>query len=168
MADVGSSDNSSVTLNLYPMMDVFSILITFLLMSFSADPVSYQVNPANELPDSKTLTSLDEVPTIVVTRTDVFVNDKKVTSIQNNDIVEKDRDQGAIRPLYDELMKIRENMNRLKPKNAKESTTPKKEESTLTMEMHKDDHFQIMRRIMLSGQQAEFFAFKLMAAKEDF
>ena len=166
MADVNSNDGSAVSLNLYPMMDVFSILITFLLMSFSADPVSHQVNPAIELPDSTTIASLDEIPTIVVTKTDIFVNDKKVTSIIGNDVAEKDRDQGAIRPLFDELEKLKENLKRVRPQSAKESLTPKKDESTLTMEMHKENQFQIIRRIMLSAQQAEFITFKLMVAKE--
>ena len=162
MASAGASDNSSVSLNLYPMMDIFSILIVFLLMSFSSDPVNHDVNPSIELPQSRTLASLDEVPAISVTRNEIIVNDKKVVNIVNGDVPEQDRSQGAILPVYEELRKLREAGKRIEKKaNGKEKDT-----GTLTMELDKDHRFQLMKRVMLSAQQAEFITFKLMVAKD--
>jgi len=50
MASFGSDNEEGVYLNLMPMLDIFSIIITFLLMTFSAEPVIYDadgsVNPA--------------------------------------------------------------------------------------------------------------------------
>ena len=77
MASAGGGSKDTLSLNLYPMLDIFSILITFLLMSFSSDPVSHDVDAGIELPESSTIVALDEVPTIVVTKTEVRVNDKK-------------------------------------------------------------------------------------------
>ena len=61
MASVSSESGDNLELNLMPMLDIFSILITFLLMSYSTDPVSYDINAGTELPESITLTSLDEL-----------------------------------------------------------------------------------------------------------
>src|SRR5688500_6871025 len=97
-ASLDSGDNLS--LNLMPMLDIFSILITFLLMSYSTDPVSYDVNAGVELPESDTLVALDELPTIIVTKNDILINDKKVASIFQGDVPEKDRSQGAVYPVY--------------------------------------------------------------------
>jgi biopolymer transport protein ExbD len=166
MASVGTDSKEALTLNIMPLLDIFSILILFLLMSFSSDPISHDVNPGIELPDSQTLTALDEVPTIIVTKTGILVGDrqKNVASIINGDVPERFRHQGAIQPLYDELLKLSEaNKGFEKKAGAEEKPT---EGGTLTIEMDKEHPFKLMRRIMLSAQQADFFSFKLMVARE--
>jgi hypothetical protein len=165
MASAGGGSKDTLSLNLNPMLDIFSILITFLLMSFSTDPVSHDVDAGIELPQSNTIVAMDEVPTIIVTKTELRVNDNKVADIVAGDVPEKDRAQGAIYPVFEALQKLAEANKRVnKPKsddpNAKGST------GALTMEMDKGHRFKLMKRIMLSAQQAEFVQFKLMVQKE--
>jgi len=164
LASVGNSGgkNTTISLNLNPMLDVFSILITFLLMSFSTDPVSHDVNPGVELPESITIVALDEVPTIVVTKTEIFVNEKKLSTITAGDVIESDRSQGAVMPVYQELKKLAEANKRIAASKDPNAKKP----GTLTMEMDKGHRFQVAKRIMLSAQQAEFVTFKLMGSKE--
>jgi biopolymer transport protein TolR len=160
---MASTSNSDERLNVMPMLDIFSILITFLLMSFSAEPVSHDINEDIELPDSITLTALDEIPAIVVTKREIFVNDKSVSTIVDGDAAMQDRAQGAIFPLFTELQKLADANKRYLDKKAKSvDDNP----TYLTMEMDKEHNFKLMKRIMLSAQQAEFIAFKLMVAKE--
>ena len=166
MASVGGGSKDTLSLNLYPMLDIFSILITFLLMSFSSDPVSQDVDAGIELPESSTIVALDEVPTIVVTKTEVRVNDKKVADIQAGDVAEKDRTQGAIYPVFDELKKLAESTKRLAKNVRTDDPNAKGSTGALTMEMDKVHRFKLMKRIMLSAQKAEFVQFKLMVQKE--
>ncbi len=158
MAGATSGSNETLALNIMPLLDIFSILILFLLMSFSTDPVSHDVTTGVELPDSKTIRSLDEVPAIVVTKTEILVNDKKVTTIINGDIQERDRSQGAIYPLFTALEKIAEANKRL-------VRGKKKKNIPVTMEMDKSHNFKLLKRVMLSAQQAEFVTFKMMVSK---
>ena len=58
MASFGEAGDGGVELNLMPMVDIFSILITFLLMTFSADPVTFNPSEGVELPKSETLVCL--------------------------------------------------------------------------------------------------------------
>jgi len=146
-----------------PMLDIFSILITFLLMSYSTDPVSYDVNAGVELPESMTLAALDEIPTIVVSKAEIKIQDKVIATLQGGDVPEKDRAQGAIYPVFKELEKLAENNKRLLRRTASEAD--KARLSTLTMEMDEKHRFKLMKRIMLSAQQAEFITFKLMVAR---
>src|SRR5262245_54321659 len=134
MASVSTDSGEGLSLNLMPMLDIFSILITFLLMSYSTDPVSYDVNAGVELPDSITLTSLDEVPTIIVTKTDIIVNEKKVASILGGDVPEKDRSQGAVYPVFTELEKLAE-ANKRALSGRRATALDKARMSTITMEM---------------------------------
>lgn len=165
MASTGGNNKNELSLNLNPMLDIFSILITFLLMSFSSDPVSHDVNAGIELPQSNTIVALDEIPTIVVNKTDLYVNDRKVTTIEAGDVPEKDRTQGAIFPVYEELKKLAEANKRITGRKA-DDPTAKGSTGALTLEMDKGHRFKLMKRIMLSAQQAEFVQFKLMVQKE--
>lgn len=164
MASVSSDNGDALELNLMPMLDIFSILITFLLMSYSTDPVSYDINAGVELPESMTTVTLDELPSIKVTKSELLVNDKRVSSIVGGDVPEKDRTQGAILPVFRELEKLAEaNKRALRGRVADRD---KSKIFALTMEMDQGHNFKLMKRIMLSAQQAEFITFKLMVARE--
>lgn len=165
MASVGGNSKTELTLNLNPMLDIFSILITFLLMSFSTDPVNHDVNSGIVLPESKTIAALDEMPAIVVTKTEILVNDKKVASIVEGDVPENERAQGAVYPVFQELEKLAEANKRLS-KNKNDDPSQIGKTGALTMEMDKEHRFKLMKRIMLAAQQAEFVQFKLSVQKE--
>lgn len=157
MASISDDNGDSISLNIMPMLDIFSILILFLLMSFSTDPVNHDLNEAVELPESGTLSSLDEIPTIVVSKTDISVNGRKVTTLIGQDIQERDISQGAIYPLYNELLKISESGKKF----SKDKSVP----GSLTIEVDKHHKFSLLKRVMLSAQQANFITFKLMVSK---
>jgi biopolymer transport protein ExbD len=160
MASAGTSSTESISLNLTPMMDVFSILITFLLMSYSTDPVNVDPRQGLELPSSITTVGLDEIPAVAVTKTEILVNEKKVASVVSGEVPEGERDQGAVRRLYEELVKLKEANDRVTKAQGKEAKL-----GVLTMEMEKSHPFKLTKRVMLSAQQAEFVTFKLMTKK---
>src|SRR4051812_30928826 len=108
MAVSVGGDSGEVSINLMPMLDVFSLLITFLLMNFSTDPVNHNTSAGIELPESSTMQALDELPAIVVSKTDIKVNDKKISTLVSGDVPEKDRQQGAVYPVFVELEKLME------------------------------------------------------------
>lgn len=164
MASVSTDSGDNLELNLMPMLDIFSILITFLLMSYSTDPVSYDTNAGLELPESFTMTVLDELPSIKVTKTEVLVNDKKVATLLSGDVPEKDRAQGAVYPVYVELEKLAKANKRIL--GTRTTDAEKNKTSTLTMEMDQGHRFKLMKRIMLAAQQAEFVTFKMMVARQ--
>jgi len=161
LASVGSSNKESVSLNIMPMMDVFSILITFLLISYSSDPVMVDPKQGLELPGSMTLVGLDEIPAIAVTKTEIFVNDNRVADVVGGDVPESQRSQGAIQSVYDELIKLKEINDRLAEAQGK-----KPKLGSLVMEMDKAHVFKLVKRVMISAQQAEFVTFKLMVDKQ--
>ena len=164
MAAMSTDSGDALSLNLMPMLDIFSILITFLLMSYSTDPVSYDISSGVELPESLTLSALDELPSIKVTRSEIIINDKKVATIVQGDVAEKDRSQGAVFPVFEELKRLAEANQRLL--RGRISEADKAKMSTLTMEMDQSHRFKLMKRIMLAAQQAEFITFKLMVSKQ--
>ncbi len=166
MASVGGDSEEGLSLNVMPMLDIFSILVTFLLMSYSSDPTQHDVDGNLELPESVTIAQMDEVPAISVTRTDILVNNKSLVKLENGKVPQADINQGAINPIYKALVEIAEtNKAAVKELTGALSEEKKSKPPQITIEMDKKHNFELMRRIMLSGQQAEFLTFKLLTSK---
>ncbi len=165
MASVGEG-GESLSLNIMPMLDIFSILLTFLLMSYSTDPVNYDIDGNLELPDSVTLVSMDEVPSVVVNRDEIYVNDNKIVSLQNGKVPPNQLQQGAVFPVFKELQKLAI-QNKKVAQEVSRTEKKRSDPGTLTIEMDRKHDFELLRRIMLSGSQAEFIKYKLLVAKEN-
>jgi biopolymer transport protein ExbD len=158
MASVGGDSGDVIALNIMPMLDVFSILILFLLMNFSTDPLSHDVNKGVELPESIILESLDEIPTITISKTDLYINDTSIASITNGRIPSNLKSQGGIRPLFNELEKMSDANHRFARDDSKANI--------LTLEVDKGQKFELIKSVMLTAQQAGFIRFKLMVSKQ--
>lgn len=90
------------------MVDMFVILLVFLLKSFSTSAV--QVTPSKDLnlPVSEATTDPIDVLKMVVSKQGVFVEDQRVLEFTAGDVTPKDIDQNDaqfIRPLYEALDK---------------------------------------------------------------
>jgi len=168
MASAGGDSSDSMSLNVMPMLDIFSILVTFLLMSYSTDPTNHDIDQNLELPDSVTLVSMDEVPSITVNKNEILVNTKKVITLQNGKIPQGNIQQGAAYPVYQELVEIQK-VNKAAAEQLRGSTDSEKKAKPgeITIEMDRKHDFELLRRLMLAGQQAEFITFKLLVAKEN-
>jgi biopolymer transport protein ExbD len=164
MASAGVDAGEAISLNLNPMLDIFSILITFLLMTYSVNPENVDPTQGIELPNTNTTISLDDVPTVSLTKTEVLLNDVKsikVSTIIDGDVPKSDQSQGAIMPLFKELEKLAERQQKM----AKLPSGEMKKVGTLTVEVDKDHRFKLLKRVLLSAQQAEFLTIKLMVEK---
>jgi biopolymer transport protein ExbD len=164
MASAGNNSGESISLNLNPMLDIFSILITFLLMTYSVNPENVDPTEGLELPSTQTLINLDDVPTISLTKNEILLNDVKVikiASIVDGDVPKADQSQGAIYSLFKELEKLAERQNKV----AILPNGEKKKVGILTIEVDKNHRFKLLKRVMLSAQQAEFLTVKLMVEK---
>lgn len=155
-------------LNLYPMLDIFSILITFLLMSYSTEGQTVDSKAQNlELPKSETKMSLDEAATVSITKRELIVQGGLTIPIESDgDVAEKYRTQGAIADAYQEFKKLRISMDTLKNRD-KALNLSERGINTLTMEADKGTQFKLIKRVMLSAQQAEFVAWKLAVDKAE-
>jgi biopolymer transport protein ExbD len=158
MASVGGDQGDSIALNIMPMLDVFSILILFLLMNFSTDPMNHDVSKSVELPESIVSESLDEVPTITISKTELLINDHKVAPIIDGSIDHKFLSQGGVLPIFDELKKMAEANHRASKDQSKANI--------LTLEVDKNQKMGLVKRIMFSAEQVGFIRFKLMVSKQ--
>jgi len=166
--DVGGGD--SFSLNLYPMLDVFSILIVFLLMNFSVSGESAETAANLELPVSSIKISLDSAATVAITKTEILVQGGLSIPLTGNgqDVVDsfKKDGQGAIRKAYDVFKGLKAQNDTLKNRQ-KNLGLSNADVSTLVMQSDKLIPYRIIKRVLLSAQQAEFISWKFAAQKKD-
>ncbi len=67
----GGGRAANIALNLTPFVDMMTILVTFLLMVFSADGQLLQAQAGLTLPVAQSRQALQQAPVIIVTKTDI-------------------------------------------------------------------------------------------------
>ena len=158
-------EGSGFAINLYPILDVFSILIVFLLMNFSTQGQSIESSANLELPKSEVRLSLDEAAAVSITKEEIVIQGQVTIPLDaNGDVPARFLDQGSIRPAYEEFVKLAESMQTLKNRDQKLALTDADVRS-LTLESDKGTSFRVIKRIMRSAQQAEFTSWKLALDK---
>lgn len=99
---------ASFGLQLTSMVDMFTILIVFLLESYSASAVHITPIKGMELPQSTSIVLPTETLKVVVSLDGIFVDDKKVLSLKAGKVLNQDldaNDPDFIKPLFKELDK---------------------------------------------------------------
>lgn len=84
--------NSSFKIQITSMVDMFVILLVFLIKSYSTSPV--QIHPSKDmtLPASSSLTAPEDVLKLKVSQTGVFVEDKKIIDLSSGVVGKGDLD----------------------------------------------------------------------------
>ena len=97
---------STFKIQITSMVDMFVILLVFLLKSYSTSPVNIAPSDKLTLPASNSTKDPSEVLKLMVSKDGIFVEDKKVVEMQEGKVDVKDVDQNDtqfIRALYTEL-----------------------------------------------------------------
>src|ERR1035437_5982640 len=97
---------SSFKIQITSMVDMFVILLVFLLKTYSTSPVNITPKDGMRLPESSSLTDPIDVVKLVVSRDGVFVEDKKIMDLEKGRIPASAidaNDSSFLRGLFDEL-----------------------------------------------------------------
>lgn len=131
-------------MSLTSLMDVFTILVFFLLVNSSNSEV---LEPPKKitLPDSVVETKPKETAVIVVTGDGVVVQGEMVVSL--DDVIASKND--AIAPISDRLKTMKENVIGISTKTVSESRE-------VTILSHKEVPFKVLRKIMSSCTYAGY------------
>lgn len=145
--------NQSFTLNITSMTDMFTILLVFLLQSYSANEVNISPVDGLRLPSSNTEKNPIDGVKLSVSPTELKFDQTVVAKIQNNQIeltAIDPNDSNFIKPLFDELQKF--------------NTTNEKLAKTGKVLLQADQElpFSTIRKIMYTASMAGFPNLKLV------
>lgn len=159
-------------LNINSMMDMMTIILVFLLKSYSTTDVSVAASDDLELPFSSAQKApeiavnlvveqgkilVDGVPTVNLTKVDDAATGQKVTAVPEDEL----RGQTITR-LYDVLLAKAEEAKRIGEASGKEDL---KFKGRILIQVDKDMPFSVVRTVMYTAGQAQFGEFKFVVYK---
>lgn len=105
---IETKKNSTFTLNITSMTDMFTLLLVFLLQSYNTSEVQLEPVQNLRLPSSNTSLNPANGLQLKVSKDSLLIEDRKIAQISNLQIEEKDldpKDSNFILPLFAELDK---------------------------------------------------------------
>ncbi len=157
--------SASFALQLTAMVDMFTILLVFLLRSYSTSAV--QINPADGLilPTSQSHTNPVEALLLVVSPKGIYVGEQRVVALtegkldgQNVDV----NDPKFIKPLYDELNKQAEKTRQIAAANETVEFDGK-----VILQADQSLSYDLLRKVMYTATLAGYANLKLATMSGD-
>lgn len=151
------------TLTITSLMDILTILLVFLLKSYSTDPLNIESSPDLKLPASTASDEAKPATSVTVSRGAIMVNNSPVVSVRDGAVAADDKRGGAdsyfitalAQRLTDEMTKER----RIKTAGGTANA-----DGTLNIIMDEQTPYRLITEVMYTAGQAEFkhFRFAIM------
>lgn len=145
---------SSFGLNITSMTDMFTILLVFLLQTYSTSQVHIDPEKNLRLPSSNTTANPVESIKVSISNDAIKIGETLITTVKNQDIESKDldrNDSNFILPLFKALDDI-----------AKKAETPAAKEGKILLQAEASLPYQTLRRVMYTASMAGFPQLKLV------
>jgi len=154
-------EESPPGLSMNSLMDIMTIILVFLLKSYSTDPVQLKGAPDLKPPFSTATLRPSESTIITVTLNNLIVDDKAVAKLENGKVAEAELSNGfLVDSLYQELLDRVDHQKRVYQYQKK-----KEFEGVVTIVADRHVPFSLLTQVMYTAGQAEFGKFKFMVVK---
>lgn len=155
--ELPTKKNSTFTLNITSMTDMFTIMLVFLLQTYSTSDVNITPDSAVRLPTSASMSSPTESIKLSLSKEALKIDQTKLADVKNEDFMAtdlEDKDKNFIKPLFQELDRI-----------AKSETEKDKDfvkEGKILLQADKDLPYSTLRKVMYTASMAGFPQLKLI------
>lgn len=149
--------NSTFSLNITSMTDMFTILLVFLLQTYSTSDVQIIPEKNLRLPSSSTMMNPTEAIKLSITSEALKIDQTKIADVKDADFLAQDleeKDTNFIKPLFQELDKL------AKSSNEKDKLFIK--EGKILLQADKDLPYATLRKVMYTASMAGFPQLKLV------
>jgi len=151
-------DDGGVTIN--SLMDAVTIILIFLLMNFSTDPMKVTPHEKLQLPTSNTqLSAREKTVTLTVAADQILVNDVPVVNVKNNKVDGAEADNLMIPQLKTHLDEV---VKEAKAQNASLGRTFK---DIITIIAHGETNYRLIQSVIFTAGTASFTKFKFAVVK---
>lgn len=147
--------NSTFTLNITSMTDMFTIMLVFLLQTYSTSDVNIIPDNSLRLPTSASMVNPTEAIKLSISGEALKIDQTKIADIKNSEFLPQDleeKDRNFIKPLFDELDKL-----------AKSSTDKAHiKEGKILLQADRELPYATLRKVMYTASMAGFPQLKLV------
>ena len=145
------------SLNLTPMMDIMTMLLVFLVMSFANEPSNINISMALRPPTSTAAVAMTPATNITITNEMILVDDKEVVKLSALTTV---AGQPMIPEVRDALLARKDHLVAFEKRGGMPFT------GRLLVVAHQATPYKVMTGVLFSAGQAGFGEFKLVTMKK--
>ena len=151
----------SMNLNLTSMMDMFTIILVFLIFSFSSQDQNLKLDPDLSLPESTAAIEFKWAINVNLTPTELKVEGNTIAKVKNGKFagVKVDKDKKRVIPLYNLLKKYKDIESR-------EKVNPTGDETVISFQADKNQPFEVVDLVMKTAAQAGYPNFRFVVLKK--
>ena len=151
----------TVSLNLTSMMDMFTIILVFLIFSFSSQDQNLKLDTDLTLPESTAAIEFKWAINVNVTPTELKVEGNTVAKLKGGVFtdVKVDLEKKRVVPLYNLLKKFKDIEDR-------EKVNPTGDETVIAFQADKDLPFEVIDLVMKTAAQAGYPNFRFVVLKK--
>ena len=152
-------------LNINSLLDVLSVILVFLMKSYSSSSVQVKPSADLQMPISHSIQAVQESTAVTITLKDLMVNDQPVVAMQKGHIPDLEHaTHGGL--MIDSLL---DRLHREVERQKKMARMNKKADFSGVMTIIADRHvpFELLTQVMYTAGQAKFNRFKFAAIKSE-
>ncbi len=156
---------STFKIQITSMVDMFVILLVFLLKSYSTSPVQLTAGKDMTLPASTSLKDPTDVLKLQVSKNAIWVEDKKIVELKDGILDVKDIDQNDtqfIRTLYTELDGMANKSRNIASKNEEMEFDGK-----VIMQADRSLPYELLKKVMYTSMMAGYSDVKIAVLSKD-
>lgn len=144
------------SLNIYPLMDVMTILLVFMIMQFAQESANIVQSQELQIPYSTSEAALQPALAITISRTGIVVEGRPVVSLRNDGSVDPSHKQGGgtgflITPLHNLMTQHRDRLKLIAQRVPSQPFT-----GTVQIVADKRTPFRTLSEVIYTLGQAEF------------
>ena len=149
-------------LQITSLMDIMTIILVFLLKSYSTEDI--QIAPSDDLrlPNSSAQKPPEVAVNTVVSKANVTVDGVKVVDVSGGAIGDEYKRGTLISPLFDTLKEKADEAKALAERNPAHKFTGR-----ILLQCDRDVPFSLVREVMYTAGQAQFAEFKFVVYKNE-
>ncbi len=154
-----NNKKAAFVLQLTAMVDMFTIMIVFLLKSYSTSAVQIAPHADLKLPYSSSYTHPVEALRLVVALDGIYVDDRKVVELTEGQIEKEVLDKSDsefIRPLFEELDRHAKRSQEISEINVEHQF-----EGTVVMQADSRLNYEVLKKVMYTSSMAGYADMKL-------
>ncbi len=154
-----------VGLNIYPMMDMMTILLVFMIMQFASGAAEIVQSDVLQIPTSTSQVDAAQALSIIISSSEVVVEGRRVLALRNGKVDPSLKQGGGtgwlITPLFNDLKQHRDRLKMIAQRNPQR---PFRGEVRIIAD--KRTPFRTLGEVIYSLGQAEFSALRFVVLKQ--
>lgn len=147
-------------LMLTPLLDMFTIILIFLIVSFEAEDHGFEPNEEIKLPTSSARSVFKPAVNVAITPTELLVEKEKTVDLEEGEFADKYYEAERIGPLVERLEKY---YQKIQSDNSSEGES---EKAILLVQADKKLDYKTLYLVLRSGALAGFVKYRLAIMKK--